>query len=759
MSKAFTRSGQIIFNHLRMFLQVSRSLFKWYMIAVLLTTLVSIYFMTSHFELMGWYDYLKGQAFALMQKTSASIHVSTQFGEGKLPVHRVIHHRYFLDAFNEFNKTVYWSFCIALGIWTLIFIGIVVYFLRRGNKLDDSELERGASIDTVKKLNQRLAYESRQSPFAIGQLHLIKDSEVKHLLLHGTTGTGKTQTLKILMRQIRAHNHRAIVFDDGGEMVAEFYDENRGDIILNPFDERCARWNLWHECEHDADYDNLAAALIPEDSDKEKFWTHAARTLFADIVRYHKDPERQSYTQLLESCLNMSLDALQEALQDKSAEQLVDKSIAKTALTIRAVITTHIKPLRFLPDDPEQANFSLRNWVLDEQSNPGACVFIISRDRDHEALRSLISLWIGLVATHVKSLPRDRNRRIWMLMDEVTKLNRLPSLPDTLATGRNYGLCVLLGFQNRAQMRMTYGRDTADAILDLLSTQFYFRSPSKQVAEEVSAELGECEVVETTQNYTYGSDPVRDGVQLNKNKRNVRIVTYTEIQTMDDLEAYVKLPANLPRCKITLPKPRPSTHAKSPFLPRDVQIDEALEAELDRAARIPDGITEQSEAIAGQAMVQSSARQNNSLASGIARQVLTADPSRSDTQQADAVAHTHDADEAVAAQETDGDEGSAGQAASDDRGEPANAETARRPEALDATDASNNDQEPASAAEPDEENRDDAQGSSDHEHPDDATETSNKQEVGGQEESDGSEREEKESNTKPHPNPVEQFDL
>ena len=44
-----------------------------------------------------------------------------------------------------------------------------------------------------------------------------------------------------------ARGDRAVIADPDGSYLKRFYDASRGDAILNPFDERAARWDLFAE--------------------------------------------------------------------------------------------------------------------------------------------------------------------------------------------------------------------------------------------------------------------------------------------------------------------------------------------------------------------------------------------------------------------------------------------------------------------------------------------------------------------------------
>ena len=55
----------------------------------------------------------------------------------------------------------------------------------------------------------------------------------------GDTGSGKSSAIRQLLRQIENRGESAIVYDPAMDFLGEFYNPKRGDLILNPLDERC----------------------------------------------------------------------------------------------------------------------------------------------------------------------------------------------------------------------------------------------------------------------------------------------------------------------------------------------------------------------------------------------------------------------------------------------------------------------------------------------------------------------------------------
>ena len=65
------------------------------------------------------------------------------------------------------------------------------------------------------------------------------------------------------------------------DFMGEFYSPERGDLILNPLDERCPHWNLGQEIRRDETATAIAAAFLPDKEYEKAFFTDAPRRLLA----------------------------------------------------------------------------------------------------------------------------------------------------------------------------------------------------------------------------------------------------------------------------------------------------------------------------------------------------------------------------------------------------------------------------------------------------------------------------------------------
>ena len=77
--------------------------------------------------------------------------------------------------------------------------------------------------------------------------------EAQHFQIMGDTGVGKTQLIMQILRQIRERGDSAIIYDPACEYLQRFYDRERGDIVLNPLDERCPYWGPAQEMASNAE--------------------------------------------------------------------------------------------------------------------------------------------------------------------------------------------------------------------------------------------------------------------------------------------------------------------------------------------------------------------------------------------------------------------------------------------------------------------------------------------------------------------------
>ncbi|GAJ49734.1 type IV secretion system DNA-binding domain-containing protein, partial [Aeromonas salmonicida] len=300
----------------------------------------------------------------------------------------------------------------------------------------------------------------------------------------------------------------------------------------------------------------------------------------------------------LRTLLAITLDKLREFLAGTPAANLVDGKIEKTAISIRSVLTNYVKAMRYLQGIERKGKpFTIRQWMQGvRDGGENGWLFITSNQKHHESLKPLISMWLSIAANSLLSMGENRYRRVWFFYDELPSLHKLPSLPFIIAEARKFGGCFALGFQSYSQLEEIYGNKFAEAMYDLLNTKYFFRSPSASVAKFVEEDIGETVRKKFSEQTSFGADQVRDGISFGKDEERVNIVSYTDIQMLDNLDCFVTLPGNFPVVRMTLKFVKKEKIAES--LPeRDIQssldpeVDDEITQRLNETGKIFDNVT------------------------------------------------------------------------------------------------------------------------------------------------------------------------
>ena len=166
----------------------------------------------------------------------------------------------------------------------------------------DGQLLRGPSLISRWQFNRkpkgnglRFRLSNRRNPFErcepdnCGKDLVIRlDREVHHIQIAGDTGTGKSTLIRQIIYQIEARGEVAIVFDPDREYIQEFFNEERGDWVLNPKDERCPYWPIGDEADDEAQATPISIGLFPDEMTSQKFFLNRTRDIFAYLLATYK---------------------------------------------------------------------------------------------------------------------------------------------------------------------------------------------------------------------------------------------------------------------------------------------------------------------------------------------------------------------------------------------------------------------------------------------------------------------------------------
>ena len=366
-------------------------------------------------------------------------------------------------------------------------------------------LNGGAAMRALKQHSRRECRQSGTGLHFPPTIPMSADRESRHFLIWGSTGAGKTQAMLHLITQAIDRGDKVIVLDVKGDMTAKL--PYIGGLIA-PHDKRSLQWDIARDCVTKQEARELAARLIPDSRDP--IWSDAAREILITCIVALQTRKDWGWADLRKTAVSDTSELLELAKQyHPEAITYLEDTESKTNQSILATFKAHMSDVSMLadawPDPAGKRAFSICQWLESKAHAP----IIIQYDGRHPALtKSWISGMIGLLASHAGSPSTAENpeRRTWVFLDEFPQLARLDHFSTLIDVGRSKGISVVLGAQDIAQIRKTYGHDQADAWIGMIGTHVITRMNLGQSAEVASRLIGmqTVEIVRKSESYSAG---------------------------------------------------------------------------------------------------------------------------------------------------------------------------------------------------------------------------------------------------------------
>lgn len=386
------------------------------------------------------------------------------------------------------------------------------------------------------------------------------EDEPKHFKMVGTTGTGKSTAIRELMDGALRRGDRAVFADPDGGYTERYFDAAQGDVILNPFDTRSARWNVFAEIQTAYDADQIARSLIAEVEGAEASWRNYARIFLAALLRQLHAVGVHDMRELWRLVSSAPVDELRILLQGTPAAPFVDPDNARMFGSIRSVATSTLAGLEYLADqDPTAPAFSVRQWVGQGRGT----LYLPYRADQIAALRSVIATWVRLAIFATMSLPEvkpddAKPRRVWFIVDELDALGAIDGLKDALARLRKFGGRCVLGFQSIAQVSGTYGQAEARTIVENCGTTLVLRCSASEgggTARFAADLIGQREVTRITRSESkrtgWFAEPQRS-LSTSEQRHTELAVMASEFEALPDLTGYLKIASQPVWLKVSL---------------------------------------------------------------------------------------------------------------------------------------------------------------------------------------------------------------
>jgi hypothetical protein len=404
--------------------------------------------------------------------------------------------------------------------------------------------QRGALVTRAGERDrneQRGAVAERGAALRLAGLQVAPSDETKHFKFIGTTGTGKSSAIAQLLGGALARGDRAVIADPEGGYLRRFYNPDRGDVILNPFDQRSVQWDLFAEIRHGYDVEQIARSLLPDHEGADRSWRGYARTFFSAVTRQAHAAGVRDVRELYRLLVMADSDELRALTRGTPAQPFLEQHNGRMFDSIRSVASSAVGALEYVAAQ-RASPFSLRKWMEHEQSGRGGVLFIPYRAGQIAALRSAISAWMR-IAIFAAMDREEGDQRLWFVVDELDALGQIDGLKDALARLRKFGGRCILGFQSVSQVASTYGDGDAHTIIENCGNTLILRCSASEgggTSRFASTLIGQREVRRTNSSHSRRMTELFGSTTRSEHVNIEPAVMDSEIEQLPDLCGYLK---------------------------------------------------------------------------------------------------------------------------------------------------------------------------------------------------------------------------
>ena len=453
----------------------------------------------------------------------------------------------------KFSATIsYYFLMFIFGSSATGFISFLITkkFSERAAKTLQDEHIRGTNIITEEELSKQQKERNIDGYFITPKIKLDREHETKHLLIVGGTGAGKTVELKRLFTGQLKHplnkSAKFIIHDVKGDWTRQFYNAET-DYIYNMSDKRSIVFNIFNYINDITELKSIVATIIPRVvEEKEPIWTDSARGILEGILIYCIATDKKSLAQVKEM-ITWKPSKLRKEITKVNGAEIAVQYLSASETQVANYMSNFVSKVKFfeaLSDSchKDKDNFDLENWLKSDKQSK---IFMVNNVKDMELNAPRIAVFVDSLIKIVLDFEENRDRRIYLYLDELGATNKIDSLEKGIILGRSYGLSIIVGIQEVAKFDKIYGENDRKTILNNLSSKIILRLQDPDTAEYLAKNIGEKEYTETDSSNSIGTESNRDGIGFNKKIKKEMAILASQIMDLKDLEFYFKQPEQL----------------------------------------------------------------------------------------------------------------------------------------------------------------------------------------------------------------------
>jgi type IV secretion system protein VirD4 len=425
-------------------------------------------------------------------------------------------------------------------------------------------------------------------------LYLPKNQWLRHFVMFGPTGSGKSKTF--FMRMIRAilKLSSCLVYDPKGELCEQTAGSARRIFRLdlnNP--EKSDRWNFVPLCrENPALACQIAGMMIGAEAlaktTQDPFWGEAEQIALTAILLHlaavYGEKAIPAFAADFLIGIGDDETAFGAALESspsfyaRQAYYAFRKAPVQTRGSVLIGLYNKLRPFTLAParmvttsPTREEIEKGCRTIDFRELRKPGTAVYLVVSEGAAEMYKEFIATFLGQAVLEMRlDGVNEPKYPCFILIDEAYQLN-VAEVKRISGIGRGRGVGLGLGYQDLPQMYDQYGKEQANAILGTVMTKIFLPGLDDVTAEYTSKQLGDTTIFAKT--YQDFPGKKNDNIRYAEQKRSLmhagevrQIAAHKELLIVNDTAPPIK--AAYPPLAVLKNKfiPREYGKPRAPFL-------------------------------------------------------------------------------------------------------------------------------------------------------------------------------------------------
>src|SRR6185369_12739058 len=339
---------------------------------------------------------------------------------------------------------------------------------------------------------------------------------LRHIVIFGPPGSGKSKTFLMGMLRDIARGGSAIVLDPKGELFEQtalaFRQVYRLDLVKPS---RSDRWNFVLKCKNSPEFaGQMAATMIGLEGTKhsvstaDPFWQESSLLLLkaillhvADIVEEPTPPMIYEYLALRDMPT-----IAREMLSSRNGHVRLAWGAFQKAppQTQGSVVTSLMSKLGTFQEENAQKicaprsksdrEAGVRQIEFGKLRERGTVIYIVVGEGDASRYKNVLATFIGQAVNELRIEEHETEvAPVAFVLDEAANVP-LVGLKEIAGVGRGRKLGLILGYQNLAQVPDQYGTDSANAILGSIGTMIFLPGLDDVTTQFASRRIGQTTV-------------------------------------------------------------------------------------------------------------------------------------------------------------------------------------------------------------------------------------------------------------------------